>query len=298
MMDELNNHQMILLTGLVAFVTSIATGIITVALLQESPQTLTQTVNRVVEKTIERVVPAPQSSTTDSQPQTITREVTKEVTVFAKEDDLVVSAVEKNQPRVVQIYALGSATGTTPIGSGFVVSRDGLVVTTVDNLLIDGALRDKYAVLIGEISYASHHVAAANAPNGLAFLQLESPTKVFDAVSFGRVPAKIGQTVVLLGGDEGASIFKTTLSRLVTEKTSSTSTISVLSSIETTPRIPEGNNGSLVVNLDGVAVGMCVWNEGASRYIILPSERIFDAIDAVAKSQEAGSVLGVNTTTP
>lgn len=287
-MEDLNNHQLVLLTTLVAFVTSVATGIITVALLQEAPQTVTQTVNRVVERTVERVVTGTSTKESETKPTTITNEVTKEITVYAKEDDLLVSAVEKNQPRVAQIYPKYAATGTPAIGVGFVVARDGLVVTTNVNLLIDGVLLDGYKVEVNGERYNAKILEVKNVPSALAFLKLDlGDKKVIDAISFSaKFNAKVGQTVVALGGESGSGLFKTTLSRFVYERGEGTSTPQVLSGIEVTPKIPEGFNGALVANLDGFAVGMSVWNEEAKRYIILPAERIYDAMQAPQSGKE------------
>jgi diacylglycerol kinase len=85
-MEDLNKNQIILLTILISFVTSIATGIMTVSLLMEAPVEVTNTINRVVEKTIETVTPEIVNNSKQ------TKEV---VTVVVSEDDKVVSAIEK-----------------------------------------------------------------------------------------------------------------------------------------------------------------------------------------------------------
>ncbi|MES2023218.1 MAG: hypothetical protein V4439_00885 [Patescibacteria group bacterium] len=55
---ELNRTQMIMLALLLSFVTSIATGITTVTLMQQAPSSVTVPINRIVRETVEKVVPA------------------------------------------------------------------------------------------------------------------------------------------------------------------------------------------------------------------------------------------------
>lgn len=55
-MKDLSNSQLMLLTILISFVTSIATGIATVALLQQAPSEVIQPINKVIQQTVEKVV--------------------------------------------------------------------------------------------------------------------------------------------------------------------------------------------------------------------------------------------------
>ncbi len=53
--EELSKAQLLLLTVMVNFVVSIATGVLTVSFLDQAPTTVTQGVNRVIEHTIQTI---------------------------------------------------------------------------------------------------------------------------------------------------------------------------------------------------------------------------------------------------
>ncbi|MFW5853300.1 MAG: hypothetical protein ACOCU8_01520 [Patescibacteria group bacterium] len=94
-MEELNKNQIILLTLLISFVTSIATGIVTVSLMDQAPTGVSQTVNRVVERTVEKVVP--------EEPEVTT--VVQEVPMVVTEEELIVKAINKVSPSIMALVA-------------------------------------------------------------------------------------------------------------------------------------------------------------------------------------------------
>jgi len=119
-LEELTKAQVILLTLFVSFVTSIATGIVTVTLMDQAPPGITRTINRIVERTVETVVPG--------------KPVIKEVSVIITEEDLIVKAIEDSQGTIVKVGD----------GAGFFVDgKNGLVVTATALVLPEPA---QYAV--------------------------------------------------------------------------------------------------------------------------------------------------------
>ncbi|MDP2651122.1 MAG: hypothetical protein Q8O98_00875 [bacterium] len=112
--EDLSKTQLILLTLLVTFITSIGTGIITTSLLAEAPVSVTQTINRVVERTIETVVPTPAAG--------------KEPTISEK-DRALLAAVELATQAVVRVEEIGSDGQPVFHSLGVIVAKDGMVIS-------------------------------------------------------------------------------------------------------------------------------------------------------------------------
>ncbi len=115
--EELNKAQVILLVLLVSFVTSIATGIVTVSLLAQAPPAVTQTVNHIIQRTVEAVTPSIGS------PQT----TVKETTVVVKEDELITNSISSSFSQVGAIHD-GTAT-SSPVTAMGVLLSGGFLIT-------------------------------------------------------------------------------------------------------------------------------------------------------------------------
>ncbi len=125
-LKELNASQLVLLTLLVSFVTSIATGVVTISLMEQAPPTVAQTVNRVVERTVERIVPAAQEAS-------VVVPTVTEKTVIVKEADYIAAAVERITPSIVRLFTVGTDEEGGEIdvflGLGVVISDSGTILT-------------------------------------------------------------------------------------------------------------------------------------------------------------------------
>jgi hypothetical protein len=107
-MDHLSKQQLVLLALLVSFMTSLATGIVTVSLMDQAPQGVTKTITQVIEKTIQQAVPQ------DAAVGTVTLSV----------DDQLATAVAKVSSSIVKIEDNSKAI----VGLGLVVSKDGVIM--------------------------------------------------------------------------------------------------------------------------------------------------------------------------
>jgi len=241
--EQLTKAQIILLTLLISFVTSIATGIVTVTLLDQAPPAVTQTINRVVERTIERVVQGDSDGTV----------VTKETTVVVKENDLITESIDKNARNVVRIYRKSTGSGDdvtdTFVGLGIVVSGGGLVATDA-SIILDAF---SYRIVMSDDQSFDVKVIDDEAGKSTALLaiQVDGDDVSFGSVSISDVASlQLGQTVIALGGRERTNVAIGIISGLI-ENDLPDSTEKVLSIVQADINKNEVLLGSPLINIFG-----------------------------------------------
>lgn len=253
-MEDLNKHQLILLTLLVSFVTSIATGIITFTLLQEAPIAVTQTINRVVERTIETVTPASDGG----------REIVREVQVVDQEK-LVLESIEKSAKSVVRIKTLGFDGAEITVGLGLVIN-EGIVVMNSGNFT-EGA---NYTVLLAD--HKAYGVAKTYISGGFVFMKIGKPANekytFYPAILGNAELLKLGQTVIALGGKTSNSVSIGRVAELPASGKIKTDILSV-----------KAEPGGLLLNLSGEIVGLeAPAAEGESSLFYFPVTAIKNSI--------------------
>lgn len=228
---DLNKSQLILLAILLSFITSIATGITTVTLMEQAPSSVTVPINRVVRQTVEKIEQVQGKTTVQ--------------TVVVKEEDLVVDAIAKNQSAVFSITKGATDENGNSIevsaGRGFAVSNDGVVVAD-SALVYEGG---NYFVKNASGKFKADFISGDKA--GFSFLKIGTPLDEQSKLSLA-VPVsgdlnkmKAGQKIIILGDAISSFIFDGNKEiKINTGKT---------------------NSGGLVLNLDGEALGIALANE-------------------------------------
>lgn len=227
---DLNKVQLILLALLLSFVTSLATGITTVTLMQQAPPSVTLPINRIVRQTVEKIVPIEGEKTVE--------------TIVVKEEDIIVEAISANQASLFRITkditdsegreAEGSA------GQGFAVT-DTMIVA--DKVMAPG--EGNYYVTNASGKFKAEFVAAND--QGFAFLKIREAANGSDKLStkvpvFGDVSQmKRGQKIIVLGDTTSSFIYE------------GGSNIKI--------PVTQTNAGGLVINLDGAALGIALLDE-------------------------------------
>lgn len=109
---DLNRSQLILLALLLSFVTSLATGITTVTLMQQVPDSVTVPITKVVKQTVEKIVPNSSSQALSEEEKKLLEEL----------------------KFIQSLYVTVSLTGEDKneiLGTGFMMGNDKVVVNSV-----------------------------------------------------------------------------------------------------------------------------------------------------------------------
>lgn len=263
--EQLNKSQIVLLTLLVSFVTSIATGIVTVSLVQQAPPAITQTVNRVVEHTVEKIVPGQSAAAATPVTQT----------VVVKETDAIANAVSAATPAIVRVYS----SEDTPqlLGLGVVI---GSGMIAVDASAIGDAAD---AVLdVGGSVHVRAFVTRRDAASGIALMQAATttpagaPIPAWKPISFAAQHPVLGESVVSLAGK--------TVTRLGQGIITTTSPLdkSPAQVIDTNIPADAIMAGSALIDTDGSLIGL---STGVSR---ATDQGAFISADALTAKDSSG----------
>lgn len=286
-MEELSKSQLVLLVLLVSFVTSIATAVVTVALVDQAPKPVTQTIQRVVERVASATQTIEQTQKKEEQPPQV---------VVVSDEEKIVRIVADMLPSVVSIVATKDLPvvercfidpfGDDPLfkeffgdfripsvcqsegktekrkvgsGSGFIVSRDGLVVTNRHVVQDAGA---EYSVILNDGRKLPATILVRHTTYDLAVAKIKTDEQ-FHAVPLGNSDTiRSGQRVIAIGNALGE--FQNTVSlgiisglrRSIVAGTQGGAAEELTDLIQTDAAINPGNSGGPLLDMTGKAIGI------------------------------------------
>src|SRR3989338_2336359 len=278
-LEHLNKTQIVLLTLLVSFVTSIATGIFPFFLLAQAPPAVTQTINRIVERTVEKAVPTSSGGTT----------TVKETTVVVKEDDLITASIAKNAKSIVRIkkpvLLESGEIAERVVGLGVMLDAKGLIAT--DAGILNTA--EKFTAITEDGTVFPLRVDSLNSSysTGLATLLEGGTTKgyAFTPVTLGDPKSlKLGQSVLSLSGVTRQSVSTGIVGSLITESGTATSTAAAPVLFVDTSIIGSVTPGSPLINIFGEVIGISTEHSRArGSSLFTPSATLSAQMAALAK---------------
>ena len=173
----------------------------------------------------------------------------------------VATVAQKLLPSTVQVLAKGGADGNQrggATGSGFVIDRDGHVIT--NNHVVSNALEPGQVQVV---DYAGHthdaRIVGRSPVYDIAVLEVDGGQLLRPAALGSSQSMHVGETVVAIGSPLGLSSTVTSgivsaLDRPVT--TSDANHASYINAVQTDAAINPGNSGGPLVNLRGEVIGV------------------------------------------
>ena len=234
-LEHLTKHQIVLLTLLVSFMTSIATGIITVSLMDQAPPGVTKTINQIVEHTVQTVVPATQGATV------ATTNTVK--TVVVKDDDLAAQSIGSVQKSIVRLVGKGD---DQLIARGVIVDSKGATIT--DKGALDSSAFNSFEAILSDGTRVPVTIPKGqSASSSIELIEVQVGTSTGFAAAPIADPSKLqlGQSIIRIGGT-GTDIVGEGI----------VAALPVKGSNEVEASVTSGTPGSLIMTLFGEVVGL------------------------------------------
>ncbi len=244
-MEDLNQRQLVLLVILVSFVTSIATGIMTVSLLDYAPPVVTQNVERVIERTVEYVSPQEE----ESEPKQVTeiREVVEQ-RIIDRGDDIIIETNEEMRPAGVSIMDK----------DGDLMGR-GLIVSSTEALLPFTSEKDTvFDIKVAGREDPIRVKVLFSSQEGFSIAEVKDESR-FSSFKIAETTPKVGATVLHIGGVERDELYVGRVAWLDGSEEDGFKVLGIEGIQATSP-------GSFLVNLSGDIWGVQI-NGVAGQYL-------------------------------
>ena len=172
---DLDKKQLILLTLLITFVVSIATGIVTISLMNQAPKAIPQTINNVIQRTIEKVTTVTAPTSPESIPQDVSNGNTssKNEPLTLMEGNVLVSIYPTDYVSSSSFNITDSTisenrdnTEDKSLGQGIIISDIGLIL--VDASVLTNS--EKYIVVLDQTDFDATVIKKFN--NGFSILKI------------------------------------------------------------------------------------------------------------------------------
>ena len=270
-MEDLNQRQLVLLVILVSFVTSIATGIITVSLLDYAPPIVTQKVERVIERTVEYV--SPKEEEQEEAPVTEIREIVEQ-RIIDRGDDIIIETDKLLRPLSVLVFNKEQQFKNR----GVIISEDMVLLPFVSekDSVFDIKIKDREDLVEVSVLFSS-----VNGFSVASTLPDNEDEKFLFSKDLNSTPNR-GATVLHIGGDEEKEeLYVGRVSWLERDEDERTVLVG-------TDGIGSTGLGSFLVNLTGEIWGVQV-DEVVGEY--LPISIVNKAIEDYRNGEESQDVV-------
>lgn len=202
--EKLTKHQIVLLTLLVSFVTSIATGVVTVSLMDQAPPAVERTINQVVERTVEEVVPQQPAAAAAAKPVVAAPEApassapAQQTTVVVKSDDLAAKSIATVEQGMVRIVSRNDP--ETLIARGIIIDAKGTVLSDRGSLEPRGTLSFEAYLPDGSLVPATMRPPQGTTSLAVLDLTLATTSSFTPVVLADPSKLELGQSVLRIGG--------------------------------------------------------------------------------------------------